>query len=318
MKKRLRLFATLILAVSGLFTLLGFLAKQAFLFDTIAQFRLQYALAAGMMLLFFGVLRSLLLSSIAAVVLAVNLLFIVPLYLSDESVADAISNSSIKVMSLNVLSANSDVAAVRQEIDDFQPDILALQEITPRWFVALADLSTDYPYQVHAVREDNFGIWLLSKQPVTNEAIIPWGPAQLPAATFRYAAGNQSLRIVAIHPMSPADPEGVQWRNEQLQQIATFCKEIDDPLLIIGDFNTTSFSPVFEEFTQQLGLKDSRRGFGLQCTWPAWGITPLMITLDHCLVSKSIQVVYHEVGSYVGSDHLPLCVEVVPPRLVSE
>ena len=315
MKQGARFLATLILAISGLFTLLGFLAGYAFLFDTIVQFRLQYALAAGLAWLIFGLLRNLMLSLLAAVILAVNLFFIFPYYLSDDlSSGPTALGPVLWVMSLNVLSSNADAAAVQAEIDRLQPDVVALQEITPRWFAALADLSTNYPYQVHAVREDNFGIWLLSKCPIADEEIIPWGPAQLPTATFRYPVEEQFVRVIAMHPMSPADPEGVRWRNEQLRQIATRYEASNDALIIVGDLNTTSFSPIFGEFAQQLNVKDSRQGFGLQCSWPAWGMRPLMITLDHCLVSKGARVIRRQVGNYVGSDHLPIFVEVALPR----
>ena len=319
MKYGLRFLAILSVAFSGLLTLLSFLAGYTFFFDTVTHFRLQYALAAGFSLLVFGILRNKGWSLVAVAVLIVNLFFIVPYYLPNDASLVTTPPASLSVLSINVLSSNTNVAAVRQEIDKFQPDVLALQEITARWFTDLADASTDYPYQVHAVREDNFGIWLLSKHPVVNPEIIPWGPVELPTATFRYPLGEQFVRVIAMHPMSPADPEGVRWRNEQLREIATRYATATDPLLVIGDLNTTSFSPIFGEFSQQLNLKDSRRGVGLQCTWPAgrysvWSFNPLMITLDHCLVSKGMRVVRREVGDYVGSDHLPIYAEVIPPE----
>ena len=82
------------------------------------------------------------------------------------------------------------------------------------------------------------------------------------------------------------------------------------PLLIVGDLNTTSFAPVFGELTEQLNLKDSRQGFGLQPSWPATSVSPLMITLDHVLVSPEIQVINRKTGNHVGSDHLPVYVEI--------
>ena len=211
---------------------------------------------------------------------------------------------------MNVLSSNSDTEAVLAQIHQYQPDILVLEEITPRWFAALSDHLTDYPYQLHAVREDNFGIWLLSRFPVTDEEIIPWGPAQLPSATFCFRVKDEWARVVAMHPMSPGDPRGVRWRNAQLRQVAARFQDTNDPLLVVGDLNTTSFTPIFQEFAQDLGLTDSRRGFGLQGSWPGFSFAPLMITLDHCLVSAHWQVLRRATGDYVGSDHLPVYVEL--------
>jgi endonuclease/exonuclease/phosphatase (EEP) superfamily protein YafD len=217
----------------------------------------------------------------------------------------------VRVLLMNVLSSNQNTDAVIDRINHYQPDILALEEITPRWFAALYDrLGPDYPYQLHAVRDDNFGIWLLSKLPISSEEIIPWGPRQLPSATFRVRVDERWTRVVALHPMSPGGPGGVRWRNAQLRQIAERFEASDEPLLVVGDLNTTSFAPVFREFVRRLRLGDSRRGFGLQNSWPGFSFTPFMITLDHCLVSDDWQVVHRETGNYTGSDHLPVYVEL--------
>ena len=175
----------------------------------------------------------------------------------------------------------------------------------------MAHLSAEYPYQVQAVQEDNFGIWVLSRQSLADEAVVYWGPAQLPTIVFRYPQGETSLSVVATHTASPGSPTEVRWRNEQLREIARQYEGYDEPLLIVGDLNTTSFAPTFGELTQRVDLKDSRRGFGLQSSWPTKSFFPLMITLDHALVSPEVHVTRREVGTDVGSDHLPMYVEVV-------
>jgi endonuclease/exonuclease/phosphatase (EEP) superfamily protein YafD len=79
-------------------------------------------------------------------------------------------------------------------------------------------------------------------------------------------------------------------------------------LVLLGDLNTTSWSPHFRDLINTAGLKDSRAGFGIQPTWPA-GTPPLWIPLDHCLVSPEIKVHDRRVGPNVGSDHFPVIVE---------
>ncbi len=311
MKRRIYFSGIAFLGVIGLFTLLGFGADFGFFLDIVSHFRLQFALGAIASGLVFILLKRKTLVLASFIVLIVNLSFIVPLYFAtDSSLLLTTDPPSVRLLLMNVLSSNRDTEAVAAQIHHYQPDILVLEEITPRWFVALSDQLTDYPYQLHAGREDNFGIWLLSKVPIYDEEIIPWGPTQLPSATVRFRVGNQLARLVALHPMSPSDPQGVRWRNEQLRQIAARFETADDPLLVIGDLNTTSFTPIFQEFKQHLQLTDSRRGFGLQCSWPAYSFNPLMITLDHCLVSNDWKVVRREVGDDVGSDHLPVYVEL--------
>jgi endonuclease/exonuclease/phosphatase (EEP) superfamily protein YafD len=309
-KRRVYFSGVAFLSVIGLFTLLGFGADYGFFPDIVSHFRFQYALGAIVSGVIFTLLKKRMLMLASLIVLIINLSFVVPLYFATDASLLTTNPTPVRLLLMNVLSSNEDTEAVVAEIHRYRPDIVVLEEITPRWFAALSDQLTDYPYQLHAVREDNFGIWLLSKFPVSDEEIIPWGPAQLPSATVRFRIGDQLARVVGMHPMSPGDPQGVRWRNEQLRQIAAHFQAADDPLLVIGDLNTTSFIPIFQEFKQALRLADSRRGFGLQCSWPAFSFNPLMISLDHCLVSKDWKVVRHELGDNVGSDHLPVYVEL--------
>ena len=61
-------------------------------------------------------------------------------------------------------------------------------------------------------------------------------------------------------------------------------------------------------------LLPSRLGFGVQATWPSvYRIPPMMIPIDHCLVSPDVRVVGRRVGPHIGSDHLPVIVELQFP-----
>jgi endonuclease/exonuclease/phosphatase family metal-dependent hydrolase len=79
--------------------------------------------------------------------------------------------------------------------------------------------------------------------------------------------------------------------------------------MLIGDLNMTSDSPVFQNFLRETGLRDTRAGFGIQATWPT-NVPVLWIAIDHCLVSDKVLVHDRRVGPGVGSDHLPLTVDV--------
>ena len=74
------------------------------------------------------------------------------------------------------------------------------------------------------------------------------------------------------------------------------------PLVLIGDFNCTPWSPAFRKLVSYSGLRDSRRGLGVQPTWPS-PFGPFGIPIDHALVSKDLHVIDRSVGPQVGSDH---------------
>ena len=79
--------------------------------------------------------------------------------------------------------------------------------------------------------------------------------------------------------------------------------------MLVGDLNCTSWTPAFAELERISGLRDSRKGFGVQPTWPS-NLPGLRIPIDHFLVSPSLAVRNRFVGPAVGSDHFPVVIEL--------
>jgi endonuclease/exonuclease/phosphatase (EEP) superfamily protein YafD len=103
-----------------------------------------------------------------------------------------------------------------------------------------------------------------------------------------------------------------QIRNKHLMTIAETVRNIDGPSIVMGDLNCTSWSPYFADLLRLSGLRDSRLGFGIQPSWT--GNTRFMaIPIDHVLVSHEIDVLDRHTGSKIGSDHLPVLVDLSVP-----
>jgi endonuclease/exonuclease/phosphatase family metal-dependent hydrolase len=81
------------------------------------------------------------------------------------------------------------------------------------------------------------------------------------------------------------------------------------PVVVCGDFNATSVSPVYRALTR--GLRDVRGGGNRTGTWPS--ARPLL-RIDHMFVSSEFRVlscgVTQTAESRVASDHLPLVAEL--------
>jgi endonuclease/exonuclease/phosphatase (EEP) superfamily protein YafD len=80
-------------------------------------------------------------------------------------------------------------------------------------------------------------------------------------------------------------------------------------LIVAGDFNTSSWNPAFKRLVEDTGLRDSRRGFGMQNSWNA-DFLFLRTTIDHCLVSPKVKVLNRRVGPDIGSDHFPILLDL--------
>src|SRR5262249_10954958 len=108
-------------------------------------------------------------------------------------------------------------------------------------------------------------------------------------------------------------PKALEDRNRELAALAQLASRTPAPLVLMGDLNTTSWSPYFQDLVRDSGLVDSRRGFGVCATWPALPM-PARIPIDHCLVSPDITVLNRRVGPEVGSDHRGILIDLALPR----
>lgn len=118
------------------------------------------------------------------------------------------------------------------------------------------------------------------------------------------------VSIIATHPLPPVSQEYFDWRNQQFAEIGDRVQQLkNQPVIVVGDLNTTMWSPYYRKFIGDSGLKNGRSGFGVQPTWPV-DAPILSIPLDHCLVSPEIKVIDSRVGKDIGSDHYPLITEL--------
>lgn len=80
-------------------------------------------------------------------------------------------------------------------------------------------------------------------------------------------------------------------------------------MLIIGDLNSTPWSPRFETLTRNGGLVNSQNGFGVQASWPS-GIGFFGIPIDHALHGEELTTVERSLGPGYGSAHRSLYITV--------
>lgn len=307
MKNRIFSAVVIFTALTCLATILGYLGKFYWVFDLFAHFRLQYTIILLIMFLLFFLYKKPSLAAIAIVFLTPNLYEVSTIFFGGNKNKDL--QKYLKISSINLLSNNGDEQAVLNFIQSRNPDIVILQEFNERWEKDLAKVIENYPYQKILPRTDNFGIAMLSKVEVENMTELNLSPAGVPSLLATILFDNQQIHVLAIHPIPPVGSQASQFRNAQFASIIAMKQVLHKNKIIIGDFNITSYSPHFKQLASELNLLDSRKGFGILATWPTW-FPPLKVTIDHCLISPGIYVKNRAVGEPIGSDHLPIYVEV--------
>ena len=142
------------------FSLITLLPFDHHALQLFTHFRLQYLAASLLLLVGFAYLRS----SPYAAALMISAV-VTPWYL--DSVDDT-GDSTLKLLSANVLSTNVEHDKLFTLIAAEQPDLVFLQEVSPQWESALAALHADYPHHYVEVRDGKFGIALFSRLPLAS------------------------------------------------------------------------------------------------------------------------------------------------------
>ena len=123
------------------------------------------------------------------------------------------------------------------------------------------------------------------------------------------------MAVVAVHTLPPTRSDNARLRNRQLADAGRIAQTQTAPVIVVGDLNATEWSPPFGDLLRSANLRDARTGFGLQPTWPTFArLSLLQIPIDHCLISEGLHVKKFTRGPHVGSDHLPIVVDVLKRR----
>lgn len=300
----------LFLYTSFILTLAGFLSRWGWGFDLASHFRLQYLAIQMLCVILCLFQRRKRLLIVVLFFALVNLSLIVPYYFpaANPSV-NKITATPVKILLINLNSPNTNHTAVSNYIQKIAPDILALEEINARWIGELLPLLRSYPYFKEVSQENNFGLGLYSKIPLEDIQVKHFASDLIPSLVGNIILDGKRASLIFTHPMPPGTNEHYRWRNTQFEQIALLKPSLQKDILLVGDLNSTSWSYHFQKLKKDLGLKDSRQGFGLQTSWPSF-LPYAGITIDHCLVSKNFEVLKREIGPSVGSDHLPVLIKI--------
>ncbi|WOO43019.1 endonuclease/exonuclease/phosphatase family protein [Rubellicoccus peritrichatus] len=287
-------------------TVFGFFGRFFWFFDLFSHFRVQYAISLALIGVPLILAKHYKTAAIFTSFALVNLAVIAPLYFGNRALPEN-SGPSIRAMLLNVNTRFGDVERVRQLITEVNPDILVLQEINAKWVRDLEQFKVAYPNSKVKPRSDNFGIGLFSKLPIVESEIAYIGDAEVPSILATVETEHGAIQIIATHPPPPAGAAYSQWRNNQLEELANYIPQ-NQPVILIGDLNTTPWNYYFKQLLNQSKLIDSSQGRGVQATWPSKSPL-LLIPLDHFLHSPDIFVTDKKIGGSAGSDHYSIIVD---------
>lgn len=284
--------------------------------ELFSHFRFQYLAASTLFCVVFIFYKQKIWAYSLLLTLLLNSALVAPLYFSSQqlssnaSVDDTTSLeklSQLKLVHSNVLTSNTEYQRLIELVIEESPDLLIAQEINQSWAKQLVSLETILPHKLIRARDDNFGIAVYSRFPFSQADFVYLGESNVPSIKLSFMLNGQLVTLIASHPLPPINESFYQTRNYQIKAIAELAKEIETPLILVGDLNITPWSADYQPLIENTDLSNTRDGFGVLPTWPSH-FFPAMIPIDHCLVSSEFITLDMRVARDIGSDHLPLVV----------
>jgi len=205
----------------------------------------------------------------------------------------------------NVYIDNEYVDDVADRILLEDPDVLVLLEVGDFGWAKLKRVRERMPYVMTALRNDSFGMAILSRKPLREGSVLQFSKTSIPSLISVFDHDGEPVTLIATHPLPPSSDWPIKDRDLVLGSAARLASAVDGDVLLVGDFNLTPWTPRFRRLLHDSGLQDTRKGFGTQPTWPS-GLPWLWLPLDHILVPQSWNTLERYTGPFTGSDHRPV------------
>jgi endonuclease/exonuclease/phosphatase (EEP) superfamily protein YafD len=261
-------------------------------------------------LLFEGLLRRLV-AGFALVGVVASGALIAPEFLrSTGPHAAADAPGQLKIVQFNVFADNTDPERILRWLDQENPDIVVIEENSRRFDAALRR----HPHWRPACRRCE--VMMLSRQGALwaeparlrrgNETLAP-----LSRAGFQDARGV--FEVIGVHNAWPIDSDQPMQEARLAEAIAATADR--DRLIVVGDFNSTSWSFARRRWDKAFGIPRRERALA---TWPAafhggprWTPIPIL-PIDHVYAGPGWATVSVRRGPRLSSDHYPVVLTLAP------
>jgi endonuclease/exonuclease/phosphatase (EEP) superfamily protein YafD len=284
-----------------LLSIIGFLGARWWVFDLVANLRVQLTLLLMLVGLPVLLIRRWWLSAVALAGAMVNLALVAPLlFASPEPPPTAGEHLEVTFFNAKV---SADADAVIAHLASRDEDIVVLSATTPSWFDRLEASSLPLHVVAGSRLVPGLEIIVLTREPdaeVTIHKLSSEARDALVEVTIEL--DGSPVHVLGTHPVSPATSLRAQRRDRVLEWIGLWPERRDAPVVVVGDLNATPWSAPFRTMLARGGLADSLGLHGIQPSWPA-SLGPLGIPIDHVLHSPELTTVERELGPSFGSDH---------------
>lgn len=216
------------------------------------------------------------------------------------------SGTPLTIMLANVQAGNRDYKAFLALVKENNPDVLVVIEAAERWMDALQ--AVELPYRIDVPADTPWGISIFSRYEFQENQSFK---LDLVLALQVRIMSQPPITLIATHTNRQASAYSAKHQDREIEALAQKLLELKDNAVMVADLNATPWSRNFQQLLATSQFQDSRKGFGLQGSWPASLPEPFRLPIDHLLVSKDITIQSRSISDAFGSDHRAVIAHLV-------
>jgi len=241
----------------------------------------------------------------------------------NEQSLDSLENensTTLTIMTYNLFFKNGAPNSSIKNIQEVNPDILVIQEVTPTWEKDLDQtIGVQYPYKMTLALKGTHGIGVYSKYPLKSNQYLPAGSKYPFAQMLEIEVNSKRIQLVSVHLASPAaaveQPDkflrliskSYVEREKQIREINALMEyDSFDAQIFIGDLNTTQYEPLYRKLTNDWVDLFEEVGVGSKRNFPNTSKMKPVLTLDYIFIRGKAKAIESNVIQGGSSDHLAL------------
>lgn len=302
-------FSSILVAVLGALVLGSLLDTLLWPGPVLALFRPQLTLALALAAVFALAARRPRAALAGGAIAVLGAALLLPAVRGPTAEPPAFGAPTVRLLVLNLWRRNDDVAAVVELIREERPDVVALIELTPTWERALGPALAQYPVRAAETDEGAAGIGVYGSGVLSDPRLVRlFTDGRASVEVGLALPGGRTATLLVVHPTTGLLPGKLGTARSSLEAVGAWAAERGRKVAVCGDLNAAPWMRSLRRTLDRGGLHAALPGGLLDGSWPALP-RPLRVPLDGCLVGAGVRA-RAELGSGVGSDHLPVLVEL--------
>ncbi len=193
---------------------------------------------------------------------------------------------------------NNKLDEITELVENSKASIYCMQETDSTKAALLGSLfQSSYTY----TRSDPYGNSMFSRDTILAKDVYNINSQGHVMLRYICIQNGAPYSVYSVHVPPPISSTLFSLHKESLIRIAQILGQDTLPKIVCGDFNTSIYSTLFDNFLYRTDLKRLRPKNPLTKTW-RMGYVPLLV-LDHVLISEGVTAHDIKFLGYNGSDH---------------